>query len=60
MGEAPTRHETARHPDAGLRGAYTLLGLGASAFIPFLTLLLRERGLSPGDIGIVLALPVGG
>jgi PPP family 3-phenylpropionic acid transporter len=55
MGEAPTRHEAARHPDAGLRGAYTLLGLGASAFIPFITLLLRERGLSPGDIGVVLA-----
>jgi PPP family 3-phenylpropionic acid transporter len=55
MGEAPTRREAARHPDAGLRGAYALLGLGASAFIPFLTLLLRDRGLSPDDIGIVLA-----
>jgi PPP family 3-phenylpropionic acid transporter len=55
MGEAPTRREAARHPDAGLRGAYALLGLGASAFIPFITLLLRERGLSPGDIGVVLA-----
>ena len=55
MGDAPTRREAAPHPDAGLRGAYALLGLGASAFIPFVTLLLRDRGLSPGEIGIVLA-----
>jgi PPP family 3-phenylpropionic acid transporter len=44
-----------RHEDAALRGAYVLLGLTVSAFVPFLTLVLRERGLSPDDIGLVLA-----
>jgi PPP family 3-phenylpropionic acid transporter len=55
MDEAPAQHLTDRHEVAGLRGAYALLGLMVSAFVPFLTLLLRERGLSPGDIGVVLA-----
>jgi MFS transporter, PPP family, 3-phenylpropionic acid transporter len=55
MGDAPAlRTETSRH-DPALRGAYALLGLVISAFVPFLTLVLRERGLSPDDIGIVLA-----
>ena len=47
MDWAPTHRAAARHEDAGLRGAYALLGLGVSAFIPFLTLLLRDRGLCP-------------
>lgn len=48
-GAAPPRH------DPALRGAYALIGLVISAFVPFLTLVLRERGLSPDDIGVVLA-----
>jgi PPP family 3-phenylpropionic acid transporter len=55
MDGVPPRRATARHRDAGLRGAYALLGLVVSSFVPFLTLLLQERGLSPDDIGIVLA-----
>jgi PPP family 3-phenylpropionic acid transporter len=41
--------------DPAIRGTYALLGLVVSAFVPFLTLLLRDRGLSPQDIGAVLA-----
>jgi PPP family 3-phenylpropionic acid transporter len=55
MDEAAAQHLTDRHDVAGLRGAYGLLGLMVSAFVPFLTLLLRERGLSPDDIGVALA-----
>jgi len=46
---APARHDTA------LRGSYALIGLVVSAFVPFVTLVLRDRGLSPDDIGVVLA-----
>jgi ABC-type Fe3+ transport system permease subunit len=55
MDGAPTHRAPDRREDAGLRGAYALLGLVMSAFIPFLTLLLRDRGLSPDEIGLVLA-----
>jgi PPP family 3-phenylpropionic acid transporter len=53
MGEARGAASPARDP--AIRGAYALLGLVVSAFVPFLTLLLRDRGLSPQDIGAVLA-----
>src|SRR5215212_4307524 len=53
MGEA--RQRTSPPGDPAIRGAYALLGLVVSAFVPFLTLLLRDRGLSPKDIGVVLA-----
>jgi PPP family 3-phenylpropionic acid transporter len=55
MGDAPAVRAASPRHDSALRGAYALLGLVISAFVPFLTLVLRERGLSPDDIGIVLA-----
>ncbi len=55
MNGAPTHRTPSRRQDTGLRGAYALLGLVMSAFIPFLTLLLRDRGFSPDEIGLVLA-----
>jgi PPP family 3-phenylpropionic acid transporter len=41
--------------DTDLRVLYVLLLVAASAFIPFYVLLLRARGLSPDEIGLVLA-----
>jgi PPP family 3-phenylpropionic acid transporter len=43
-----------RRGDAGLRGAYALVGVVVASFVPFYTLLLRDRGLSPDEIGLVL------
>ena len=42
--------------DRDLRVLYVLLLVAVSAFIPFYVLLLRGRGLSPDQIGLVLAL----
>jgi PPP family 3-phenylpropionic acid transporter len=54
MGD-PSAPRPAPGRDAALRGTYALIGVVISSFVPFLTLLLRERGLSADDIGIVLA-----
>jgi PPP family 3-phenylpropionic acid transporter len=43
-----------RRGDAGLRGAYALVGVVVASFVPFYVLLLRDRGLSPDEIGLVL------
>jgi len=47
--------EPAGGRDRDLRALYALLGLAGSAFIPFFVLFLRERGLEPQEIGVVLA-----
>jgi PPP family 3-phenylpropionic acid transporter len=41
--------------DPKLRALYALIGVTGSAFIPFFALLLRDRGLNPELIGLVLA-----
>jgi MFS transporter, PPP family, 3-phenylpropionic acid transporter len=43
-----------RSGDARLRGAFALIGVVVASFIPFFVLLLRDRGLSPDQIGLVL------
>jgi PPP family 3-phenylpropionic acid transporter len=43
-----------RRGDAGLRGAYALTGVVVASFVPFFVLLLRDRGLSPDEIGLIL------
>ncbi len=47
--------EMRRGSDADLRMLYALVGVAGSAFIPFYVLLLRQRGLFPDEIGLVLA-----
>jgi PPP family 3-phenylpropionic acid transporter len=42
-------------PISGLKGAYVLLGVADGTLLPFIPLLLVERGLSPASIGLVLA-----
>ena len=42
--------------DRDLRVLYALLGLAGAALIPFFVLFLRDRGLQPQEIGLVLAL----
>lgn len=54
MGEALKPRMASRRGDAGLRGAYALIGVVVASFVPFYVLLLRDRGLSPDDIGLVL------
>jgi MFS transporter, PPP family, 3-phenylpropionic acid transporter len=44
-----------RPGDARLRGAYALIGVVVASFVPFYVLLLRDRGLSPDQTGLVLA-----
>ena len=42
-------------PGTSLRVLYVLLGTEVASFIPFFALLLRDRGLRPDRIGLVLA-----
>jgi MFS transporter, PPP family, 3-phenylpropionic acid transporter len=41
--------------DAQLRWLYAVIGVSGSAFVPFYVLLLRDRGLSADEIGLVLS-----
>ncbi len=43
------------HRDRDVRVLFALGGAAGAAFLPFFALLLRERGLSPERIGVVLA-----
>ncbi len=38
-----------------IRGLFVVFGLGIAAFFPFISLYLRDRRLSPGEIGLVIA-----
>jgi PPP family 3-phenylpropionic acid transporter len=42
-------------PSIALGGAFALIGLAIASFFPFFSLFLSDRGLSPSDIGVVLA-----
>jgi MFS transporter, PPP family, 3-phenylpropionic acid transporter len=46
---------TRAHADAELRRLYGIVGVAGAAFIPFYALLLRDRGLSADQIGLILA-----
>jgi MFS transporter, PPP family, 3-phenylpropionic acid transporter len=41
-------------PDVAVIGLMVLFGVGAAAFFPFFSLWLKDRGLDPGDIGLVV------
>jgi len=41
-------------PDVAVIGLMVLFGIGAAAFFPFFSLYLKDRGLDPGDIGLVV------
>jgi MFS transporter, PPP family, 3-phenylpropionic acid transporter len=47
---------TTENADARLRRLYALVWIVHSAFLPFFVLWLRERGLSPSLIGLILAM----
>ncbi len=49
------RRPTRFSPGASIRVLFALMGTEVAAFIPFFSLLLRERGLRPDRIGFVLA-----
>ncbi|HEX9124313.1 MAG TPA: MFS transporter [Actinomycetota bacterium] len=55
MSEAQPRPSVPDRGDADLCALYALVGVAGSAFIPFYALLLRGRGLSADEIGLVLA-----
>lgn len=40
---------------AAIHGLFVVFGVAVAAFFPFVSLYLRGRGLSPGDIGLVVA-----
>jgi PPP family 3-phenylpropionic acid transporter len=42
-------------PSVAVQVLFVLFGISIAAFFPFLTLFLSDRGLSPGRIGIVIA-----
>src|SRR5712691_1763289 len=47
-------------PISGLKGTYVLLGLADGTLLPFIPLLLVERGLGPATVGLVLAAAAAG
>ncbi|MGZ4115254.1 MAG: MFS transporter, partial [Actinomycetota bacterium] len=55
MARTDARSRAHTRTDADLRRLYCLFGAAGAAFIPFYALLLRDRGLSPDDIGLILA-----
>jgi PPP family 3-phenylpropionic acid transporter len=55
MARTDARSSAHTRTDADLRRLYFLFGAAGAAFIPFYALLLRDRGLSPDDIGLILA-----
>ena len=46
--------KTRPRPDVAVIGLMVLFGVGAAAFFPFFSLFLKDRGLDPGDIGLVV------
>jgi MFS transporter, PPP family, 3-phenylpropionic acid transporter len=52
---APEARHLSGAEDRALRGLYALAWTVFSAFLPFFVLWLRDRGFSPSEIGVVLA-----
>jgi PPP family 3-phenylpropionic acid transporter len=51
----PARPWSGVRPAVAVQVLFVLFGIAIAAFFPFLTLFLAERGLSPGEIGVVIA-----